>query len=456
MPERDDLEDGWLLPLALCFLVATVLLRLSETLNRDHSVPTFTMPLSIGLVVIVFLTCRDTVLASQQLVRFGSIIVAYLVASLISTLLAGDAGRSMRVVATNLRDFAVAAALVVLVTSVWRLHLAVWTIVVVGGLLGLMGWLQHAGGSLGYAFGRLMGPMEPAVIGGADKLELAGPELSPNFFGRVMAVVAVIACERALHTRRVSARVFATCVAVCCVASLFFTYSRGALVALCAGLVVLVIGAGRRYRAMLLAGLAVGAVVFVVTQAPLVTHLFNASPTSAGTSTSAQADPSIAGRTSEYRVAVEMFVDHPVFGVGRKNFDRLYQSYAIRYGLDDRAGERGVPNMYLEALAETGLVGAIAFVAIPVASLVLLGRARRRFDDVGDHDSGFLVWGVLAALSSFLVNGLFEGGRSIYLLWVLCAMSVAADGVSSLGARPRNSFAASTTLALSNNTTGTA
>jgi O-antigen ligase len=441
---------------ATVLLLAVQFLRLSEIGARDRGIPTFALPMSVGLVCLVFLSGRDTEQASRQIVRLLSLVIAYLAAMLMSTLLAGDPARSMRVVATTVRDIAMAVALVALITNVRRLHAAVWAIVSFGGLLGVLGWLQHATGTLGSAYGGLMGPVEPAVIGGADRLELSGPELSPNFFAKVLMVVAILACERALHARRASARLFALAAAVCCVAAIFFTYSRGALVALVAGVVVLLFGAGRRHRAVLLAGLAIGAAVFFITQAPLVTHLLNASPGSAGTSSSAQADTSIAGRTSEYRVSVDMFVDHPVFGVGRKNFDRLYQSYAVKYGLDDRAGERGVPNMWLEALAELGLVGALALAAVPVSALVLLRGAQQRFHTGGDHDSGYLSWGVLAAICGFLVNSMFEGGRSIYALWVLVALGVAAEGISLAGGLPRNNRSASDTLSLSNSATGTA
>ena len=83
------------------------------------------------------------------------------------------------------------------------------------------------------------------------------------------------------------------------------------------------------------------------------------------------------GRLSENIAAFQMWRDHPVLGVGANEFPSNYRRYAAQIGLDARS-ERNAHNSYLQAAAETGTLGFLAFVAM-VASGVWCGlRARSR------------------------------------------------------------------------------
>ena len=67
-------------------------------------------------------------------------------------------------------------------------------------------------------------------------------------------------------------------------------------------------------------------------------------------------ESSFRGRTSEYVSGLLMFADHPLLGVGIKNYPINYQTYSSRLGLDSRTEERDAHSLYIEALAENGLV----------------------------------------------------------------------------------------------------
>ena len=68
-------------------------------------------------------------------------------------------------------------------------------------------------------------------------------------------------------------------------------------------------------------------------------------------------DTSLRGRASENLAAVHMWTDHPLLGVGPDNFEIHYQTYSAAIGIDPRPEERGAHNLYLESLAETGVLG---------------------------------------------------------------------------------------------------
>ncbi len=88
------------------------------------------------------------------------------------------------------------------------------------------------------------------------------------------------------------------------------------------------------------------------------------------------------GRLSENIAAFEMWRDHPVLGIGAGEFPANYRTYAAKIGLDARA-ERNAHNSYLQAAAETGTLGLLAFVGMIVTGLWCGLRARSRLLAMG-------------------------------------------------------------------------
>lgn len=120
--------------------------------------------------------------------------------------------------------------------------------------------------------------------------------------------------------------------------------------------------------------------------------------------------------------AWDEFIHFPVFGVGWGNF-------AAPYGGEiPFAPALSEPhNVYLQLLAETGLVGFVAFFNLVIKSW---RQARRQLrSSLGFLDSA-LAFGVLGALLSLLVHGFIDipfFAQSGTLLWVLLALLVASD-----------------------------
>ena len=75
---------------------------------------------------------------------------------------------------------------------------------------------------------------------------------------------------------------------------------------------------------------------------------------------------SFRGRMSEYAVGFRMFRDNPVLGIGYDNYAANYLDYSMRIGLDPRRTERSAHSLYLEVLAEQGLLGLLLFGFVPL------------------------------------------------------------------------------------------
>src|SRR5262249_21156415 len=152
-------------------------------------------------------------------------------------------------------------------------------------------------------------------------------------------------------------------------------------------------GRGRRLVAAILVAIGSGAIaVWVTLAAPhaLAQRLTHAS---GGT-----------GRVDLWTIAIRMFHAHPLNGVGAGNFSNSSIHYLLQPGRITRAQyivdiPKETHNIYLQVLAELGVVGITLFVAIIALSLVSGLRAVRLFSRYGDTQSELLVRGLLVAMT---------------------------------------------------------
>jgi O-antigen ligase len=121
------------------------------------------------------------------------------------------------------------------------------------------------------------------------------------------------------------------------------------------------------------------------------------------------------GRASAWRETLELFYNHPLFGVGYRENDQYLTSAA------------GAHNAYLATLADVGLFGASAYLLLMFGGLLAaLSKA------VARPTPGRLM--AAAFLSAFVVNGLFErnalnvGNFYSVLAIVICVWSWRVDG----------------------------
>jgi O-antigen ligase len=116
------------------------------------------------------------------------------------------------------------------------------------------------------------------------------------------------------------------------------------------------------------------------------------------------------GRIGLWLSAVEIFRSHPIFGAGPFLFDRLYPAFLEQVSLPNGyRPERGyipwVHNLYLEALAERGLFGLGAFLALVSTTA---HRVAVTWREAATTHSRNLSAALAASWSAFLVMGAFD------------------------------------------------
>jgi probable O-glycosylation ligase (exosortase A-associated) len=139
-----------------------------------------------------------------------------------------------------------------------------------------------------------------------------------------------------------------------------------------------------------------------------------------------------AERWYSWERAMEMFLDHPIMGVGQNN----YPWNVMRYEPPDRfreksIGGRAAHSIYFTLLPELGLVGVVLFAILAAATWRQLTRLRAKLSgEERDHPAARRMTALANALQGslvgYLVSGIFLSVLYYPHFWLLLGLSVAA------------------------------
>lgn len=137
----------------------------------------------------------------------------------------------------------------------------------------------------------------------------------------------------------------------------------------------------------------------------------------------AEEDPSTAMRFLFWGVAGVLFISSPAVGIGYGNFRDIYDLPGIASGVFD------VHNLYLQLLAETGLVGFVAFGVMIVSIIRRCIKALRR----SERDLTTIVnFAALGAVIALLLHGFVDflfivSPQFTSLFWLILALVVVTE-----------------------------
>jgi O-antigen ligase len=284
------------------------------------------------------------------------------------------------------------------------------------------------------------GALLSAVVGlvtgsAADAGRLDGSGVNANNLGELLVVAVVLAAGLgASRLVSIPGRGLAFVASALSVAALLATVSRGAIVGLLFALAMapLLVGPGRRLLAMGLVVLAAGfAIGYVAVVAPRdqVERLTTA-------------DASGSGRTDIWTVGLRMVRANPAQGVGAGNYANSTIHYLLEPGtllrsdyiVDD---PKAAHNVYLQTLAELGVVGLVLFLSVIAFALRSLVGAARDFRAAGARGMEVLSRALLIGLCGLLAALFFSTAIYSKQLWLLLALSVALGAMARGYERPR-------------------
>jgi O-antigen ligase len=325
-----------------------------------------------------------------------TLLTSYFLLSVFSMLASTGTERLLFESQELLRNLVIVTLMLLLIDSLGWLKAALWAYVIALGSLALLAVLQQTTRAYSNTFFGFA-----SVVRDRGFERSAGP-FDPNYFGNFLLVAAVLAFYLVLSERRLLFRVAAAALTLVSLAALFFTVSRGSAVAL-AGAVLLIL-VFRRVRLVYVLGTstAVAACVVLLVPADVKSH-FSEITQLRSVETQSVSDVSLRGRFAEAVAGLKMFRDHPIVGVGTGNFEVNYLDYSEEIGIDPRAENREAHNVFLEALAEGGLLVGGLFLGLIVWGLRSTWSARARASGSGR----LLFEGIFVAFVSFLLNGFF-------------------------------------------------
>jgi len=196
---------------------------------------------------------------------------------------------------------------------------------------------------------------------------------------------------------------------------ILLTQSRGAFIGLLAGLGPAIIGLGLKRPGRLFLSAGILALVISLAIPASVWERLSGIEKLTSTSTIAQADPegSAEQRLEVQKVAWQIFLDHPVFGVGLGAYPEANAAYAPNLGRKD------THDTYLNVAAELGLPGLVLWCGL-FASVLRYAYRSRQLAAPGAlaTQQGWIERGLLA----YLVAGLFGNFAALTFPYLILAV----------------------------------
>jgi O-antigen ligase len=344
---------------------------------------------------------------TSQMPWLAAAVVAFLAWSGMSTSWAESPGAA----ASSTLRFGLDAMLIPIVY--WavreRAHVVwLYAIFVVGALLSVVWGLSQGAGDTGIA----------AADAAAGRL--TGATVEANDLALLLVICTVFASALALVPRRAPvARALAVTAAAASMAAFFATFSRGGMVALAVVILAGCVYAGRSrpaFVALVIGVVLVGAVFLQNTTSGAVQRL-----TSANTS----------GRADIWKVGLRMVRANPIVGIGSGNYTIAEQHYLfVSPGTIQKVGyildtPEPAHNIYLQVLAEMGVVGLSLFLLIIVLSVRSAVQAVTLFNASGDRAMEILGRALVLSLVGVLVADFFAPDQYSKQLWLLFALGPA-------------------------------
>ncbi|HXH98466.1 MAG TPA: O-antigen ligase family protein [Gaiellaceae bacterium] len=299
------------------------------------------------------------------------------------------------------------------------LLLVVYTAASTATALRRIAWAYLAGSALTAAYS--------VASGGYGRNGRLNALFDPNLFAALLIPAILVAFFVLLTADSRRTRSAAAAVLLLDSIAAVLTQSRGGVVGLAVAFLAAVVVAGRarpRVFAAVLVVVAIG-IGYYLTYAPAHLHV------------SGSLAQQSSGRSDEWRIALRMFANHPLNGVGLGNYVIVEPSYStLSMNLNFVRFVVRTPlvahNSFLEVAAELGLVGIVLFVAILSLAARAAGRALAALAQTGSRLE-FYARGLLAGAIGMFVAYAFLSAEYEKQLWLVLGLLAS---VSALSRRP--------------------
>ncbi|MDW8298698.1 MAG: O-antigen ligase family protein [Anaerolineae bacterium] len=422
----------------LYILAIFTYLNLSDALEVNFGIPKINQPL-IALILVSVLANR-IVLRRKPLVFRGveATMVFYGVVATMSVLFAAaNQSAALDRLIDWLKDFAILIIMVQLCDDEQSFRTVLWALILSAALVAGLSWYHTFTGDTQNTFFGLAKSGVHQIVGDLDDVRVTGPLDDPNFYAQILLMIFPLAAYRMLTGTTQAGRLLGALCTVLIVGAAIFTYSRGGFLALVVVTVLLVLDRKYNLLRVALVGAIMVAILIPILPSGYVSRVMTLSDAVASDPTM-QTEASFRGRTSEMLIALQMFAENPILGVGKRNYQALYIEYSSVLGLDPRLESRQAHSLYLELMAEMGTLGILAFSSILAALFWSTARARRQFRALGRPDLAAWTASLQLGIVSYLTTSIFLHADYARYMWIMFALAASASVLSQAMTERRN------------------
>lgn len=410
--------------------------NLSVVAIRTYDVPEIMAASFFLLLALPFL--NYVFVRRQQIVtnRIFFLMVIYLGVVLVSAAFSTYIESSVsRLVSLVLEGLALYFLVINAVRTREMVRWGIWAIILAGVFMGSVSLYQEFTGDYDNDFGGLAKVKESEVdTGEVDEFgddikrrRLAGTIGSKNFYAQMMVVLLPIAMMRIWAERSRLLRILAMLACIPIIGGALLTFSRGAGVAIIITFVAMLLLRIIKLRHFIIIAI-LGYIVIVATVPEYIYRLSTiADLETIRAGNVAEATSSFRSRSNVTLATFNIFLDHPLLGVGPGQTNQYTTEYGNEVGTYYRSIERTrrAHNMYLEELADTGVIGFVLFISIPLITMYQLWQVRHYWSSRRRPDVAYTAAGFFLALVAYLATAFFLHLSYVRYYWFILAFAAA-------------------------------
>ncbi len=409
-------------------LVLIIYTHLSHVANVYHGVPGIINIVTVALILGIILRYLFADDWPSGWGNLALLIVLYGLIGISSFLYAADIEKVNATLWAYAKGSIIAIIIVIILKNTQQLRALFWIILFAGIFLGTLSCFQYITNTFDNNYWGFCSVKLGDIVGKSKGYRLGGPLGSPGFFAQILLVIIPLSLNRLLNERHILLRLLAVYAFLVTMLSILLTYSRGSFIGLMAMWTIFFILYPSHRKKSLTCFLLLLLVVTFLSPTDLTRQksLQNLLP---GVGQGISSDSSFTGRTSEMLVALHLFADHPIRGVGIGNYSVHYKKYANQIFLDFRQESRKAHSRYLEIMAETGLLGITAFGIMIWLMFRNLMRAQKKANIHGLEDLAGMITPFGIAMVGYLTVYLFLHGDFQRYFWLLIGIGYAIPNI---------------------------
>lgn len=407
-------------------LILAIFTNISDTMT-EQGYPSVIKPLTLVValaILVYYIYAGQRVVASHKTRHIETFLLLYLFMVFASLFVASDKDRATVEILDLVKDISILYCIVFALQRFESWKIAVWVVILSTAALCLLGVYQITTHNYDQTFMGLASIQMEQVFGDSYTPRLSGPINAPNLWGQVLVAVVPLVVYRFFDERLKWVKFLSVAILGLLLTVIFNTYSRGAYVGLVV-IIALIVLERRLNLSVIFASLGLIGILMIFLPSNYVARFQTLTLLSPTTQNGIYQDSSFLGRSSEVLTGLRMFSENPFLGVGAGNYYNNYQKYAQLVGLEFRNEPREAHSLYAQLLAETGIMGTVAFFGIIFSLFSALTKSINAIKHSLNGQS-WLPWIISLRFSiiSYLITSLFLHGAYIRYFWILVALAI--------------------------------